>query len=38
MDNANETEIILQTQLARTFAEKKDKPILRTYKTNRELC
>jgi len=42
---ANEAKPILQTQLARTFAEKRHvsinsttEPILRTYKTNRELC
>jgi len=34
-DNAKENEIILQTQLTRTFAQK-DKPILKTYTTNRE--
>ena len=36
-DNAKKTDKILQTQLARNFAIK-DTPILRTYKTNRELC
>ena len=34
-DNANENEIILRTQLTRTFA-KKDKPILRTYTTDHD--
>jgi len=34
-DNAKENEIILQTQLTRTFA-KKDMPILRTYTTDHD--
>jgi len=37
LNNANESDKILQTQLARTYAQE-GKPVLRAYKTNHDFC